>query len=136
MKNIKAIIYDILKSDPSILSIIWNEEQIFYQSDDRNENRAKASFDIWKSFITYYRISEKPWDYPKVSSMFQITCWNKDNLIAENLKNALVWVFNRMENQDVSYTKLVEIWQDIYDKDLNVYWIPLTFIFIYRDETF
>lgn len=136
-KNIKKIVYDIIRLDAWILSIIWDENQIFYQNDDEDENRAKAKFDSWKSFITFYRISEKSADFPKRTWLFQFTCWNKDNIIAENLKNELVEVFHRRQNQNtLSYVKLIEVWPEIYDKELKVYWIPLTFIFVYKDTSY
>lgn len=137
VKNIKAIVYDIISTDEEVLSILWDANQIHYQNDDPDENRAKATFDAWNPIITFYRISEKAADYPKRTSLFQITCWSKDNKKSENLKNAVIECLHRRKNMDtLSYVELTDVWRDMYDKELKVWGIPLTFIFIYKDTDF
>lgn len=133
-KNIKQIVYDIMKNDSEVMSIIESIDQIYYQNDNEDTNRAEAKFSADKSIITFYRISEKPADYPKVVSLFQITWWNKDNLTAESLKNTLIECFHRRQNSEgLSYVELTDVGAEIYDKDIKVWGIPLTFVFIYRD---
>lgn len=137
MKNTKEIIYSILSSDEWILSLIWDVGQIHYQTDNEEENRAKESFDASKPIITYYRISEKSWDYPKRVSLFQITCWSKDNLESESIKNSIVACLHRKRNSGgISYAELTDVWSDIYDKEFKVWWIPLTFVVVCRDDDF
>ena len=134
MKNIKKIIYDIMTTDTTILGIIWDKEQVYYQNDDAEVNRAEAKFDAEKSIITYYRISEKVHDYPKRVAIFQITCWDRDNTNAETLKNAVISTFNRRKNSEwLSYVSLADVGPEIYDSAFKAWGIPLTFIFIFRD---
>ncbi|NDK09755.1 hypothetical protein GW846_03170 [Candidatus Gracilibacteria bacterium] len=136
-KNIKGILYSIMTSDEGIMSLVENSDQVYYQNDDADVNRAQSKFDSSIPLITYHRITDNAAEYPKRRSLFQITSWAKTNLQAEELMNAIVTCFNRRQNMDgISYVSLNSVDRDTYDKEIKCWGIHLTFTFIYRDLDF
>jgi hypothetical protein len=116
------------------MDVLGSEDQIFYQSTNEEENRAKAVFDASKHLITFHQISQKPGDFPKYNALFQITVWHAENLEAETLKNIIATQMHGLKNSDgVSYIELTDIGSDIYDKELKVTGIPMTYVIIYKD---
>lgn len=133
-KNIKRYIYNTLMQTTELREIV--DERIYLLED---EYRAGESM---FPMVTYCRISPAKYGAQwKRAEFFQISAWAETNMQAEEIKDIILDIFSRRENDGfVNYIKCIGVNESqdkvnrATEKELKIQGIHTDFLFIMRDN--
>ena len=126
--DIRKYIYDRLTGYVNLIQKIWWPENIIC----RDLQTIKGTD---KPFISY---SEIWWSTNSLwirNMSYQIDIWATNMEEFEELKDLVVWLFNRSKDDGVR-SKLDSIWPDMSNPEKNLFRKPLTFRFVFKDQNF
>ncbi len=126
--NIREYIYNRMKNFVNLTQKIWWSENIKCRDIESIK---------WldKPFINY---SEIWWNTTNLwirKSIYHIDIWATNMEEMEEIKDLLVWLFNR-SNEDWVKSKLMSLWPDLWNPEKNYIHKPLTFSFVFKDQKF
>lgn len=126
--DIRKYIYDRFTNYVNLIQKIWWPENI----KSRDEESIKW---IDKPFISYSHIWWSTNNLWIRKDSFQIDIWATNIEEFEEIKDLVVWLFNRSKD-DVVKSQLVNIWPDMSNPEKNLFRKPLTFKFVFKDQKF
>jgi len=126
--DIRKYIYDRMANYVNLIQKIWWAENIKC----RDEETIK-----WmdKPFISY---SEIWWSTNNLwirRVLYQIDIWATNMEEFEEIKDLVVWLFNR-SIEDWVRSQLDTIWPDLSNPEKNLFRKPITFRFVFKDQKF
>lgn len=128
MKEPKQHLYWLLTSDAGVSALV--DDRVHLQSDDETANVWDDRFPM----ITYYRIwGNMPQKSIKRIDRFQVTAWDSTNLGAENLSKYIVALLKDRTDDVLKNCIMVGGFIDIYDPQVKVHGIAMTFDLIMAD---
>ena len=126
--DIRKYIYDRMANYVNLIQKIWWPENIKC----RDQETIKW---IDKPFISY---SEIWWSTNNLwirKVLYQIDIWATNMEEFEEIKDLVVWLFNRSIDDWVR-SQLDTIWPDMSNPEKNLFRKPLTFRFVFKDQKF
>lgn len=134
-KDIKRYIYDTLKDDANLAEKI--EERIYHLDEDYKRDGE----DIFP-MITYCRIAPAKYsDTGKRAEFFQISAWANTSMQAEDIKDIILDIFNRRQNDGfINYSQCIWVHEPQQrteqkaQKSLKIKGIHSDYLFIFRDN--
>ena len=126
--NIREYIYNRMKNFVNLTQKIWWSENIKCRDIETIK---------WldKPFVSYSEIWWETNSFWIRESVYQIDIWATNMEEMEEIKDLIVWLFNR-SNEDGVKSKLMSLWPDLWNPEKNYIHKPLTFSFVFKDQKF
>ena len=126
--DIRKYIYDRLASYVNLIQKIWWPENIIC----RDLQTIKGTD---RPFISYSHVWWSTNSLWIRKDSFQIDIWATNMEEFEDIKDLVVWLFNRSKDDGVK-SQLSSIWPDMSNPEKSLFRKPLTFKFVFKDQNF
>jgi len=126
--DIRKYIYDRLTSYVNLIQKIWWPENIIC----RDLQTIKGTD---RPFISYSHVWWSTNSLWIRKDSFQIDIWATNMEEFEDLKDLVVWLFNRSKDDWVK-SQLSSVWPDMSNPEKSLFRKPLTFRFVFKDQKF